>query len=646
MQKIFIKYLCYVMIIALLAILLLSYILQGQEAQHRMVENSEIILDQVALTLDNNDTELSKLTEELGQDYLTRARAFAYIIEVNPEVLKSQEELVKIKGFLKVDELHVTDEKGILISGTVPGYFGLDFKSTEQTAEFLKLLDNPLSYLIQDVMPNGAEKKIFQYVGVPRQDKLGIVQVGVSPKRLLEAKEKNELSYIFSMVSVDSKSNLFAISSKSGKILAHTDKVWIGQHAADIGLFGDYYEQLKNGGFESSNGIRKYYLLSKYNDLVIGRSVTEENLYAGRLGQMTLIMIYLVFTFLIVIIVMNRLLQIKIVNGVHKIMKGLENITEGNLRTVVEVEDNPEFKQLSVGINKMVGSILEATGRVSRIIDMVDVSIGVFEYHDETNWVIANEHLWKLLQIPQKEAQVLYQNKVDFIVKIKQIMANPEPEEDEVYILSKIPEMWIRIHMASDSAGTFGVVNDVTRDMQAKRKIKYERDYDGLTGLCKMEKFRNLVNILLNTGGILESSAMIMLDLDRFKEINDRYGHDWGDVYLKIFAERLMEFNGEKGIAARRSGDEFCVFLYRYGSKEEIRDLFTEFYRSLEENKIVFPDNSKRSLRVSSGIAWVDEEIANMDTLMKTSDMALYDAKKNGRGQWAEYYKADRTADN
>lgn len=645
MQKIFIRYLCYVMIIALLAILLLNYILQGREARNRMVENSEILLDQVALTLENNDTELTKLTADLGEDYLTRARAFAYIISMNPDVLKSQEELVKIKGFLKVDELHVIDENGILTAGTIPKYFGMDFRSSEQTSEFLRLLDEPDSYLIQDVMPNGAEKKIFQYVGVLRLDKAGIVQVGLSPKRLLEAKQKNELSYIFSMVSVDSKSGLFAISPESGEILAHTDKVWIGQDAEDMGLTGDYYEQLENGGFKTVNGVKKYYLLSKYKDLIIGRSVNEENLYSERFGQMVLISTYLLFTFLMVIFVINRLLKKQIVNGVHRIMNGLENITDGNLKIVVEVEDNPEFKQLSRGINKMVRSVLEATGRVSRIIDMVDLSIGVFEYHDETNQVIANEHLWKLLLISPKEAKALYLNKIDFIVRLKKIMTNREPEEDEIYKISEIPETWVKIHMASETTGTFGVVNDVTRDMHVKRRIKYERDYDSLTGLCKMEKFRTLVNILLSTGGNLEFSAMVMLDLDRFKEINDRYGHDWGDVYLKIFAKCLMEFNGERGIAARRSGDEFCVFLYRYGSQDEIRALFNDFYQRIEENKIIFPDNSKRSIRISAGIAWCGGELNNMDTLMKASDIALYDAKKNGRGQWAEYIKTDEAAD-
>ena len=126
-QKIFTRYISYVVAVALLAILALNWGLQGRNARKQMVQNSALKLGQISQTIDNNEVELRNLKESLSEDYLTRAYAFAYIIEQNPSVLDSQQELERIAELLNVDELHVIDENGILFAGSIPLYFGMDF---------------------------------------------------------------------------------------------------------------------------------------------------------------------------------------------------------------------------------------------------------------------------------------------------------------------------------------------------------------------------------------------------------------------------------------------------------------------------------------------------------------------------------------
>ncbi|MFQ7552476.1 MAG: hypothetical protein ACLRMZ_21945 [Blautia marasmi] len=136
MQKIFTRYISYVVAVALLAILALNWGLQGRNARKQMVQNSALKLGQISQTIDNNEVELRNLKESLSEDYLTRAYAFAYIIEQNPSVLDSQQELERIAELLNVDELHVIDENGILFAGSIPLYFGMDFHTTDQTKNF------------------------------------------------------------------------------------------------------------------------------------------------------------------------------------------------------------------------------------------------------------------------------------------------------------------------------------------------------------------------------------------------------------------------------------------------------------------------------------------------------------------------------
>ena len=84
MQKIFIKYLSLVMAMAIISMIIVSYILQNTSAQNRMKENSILKLNQISLTIENNKRSLIELNEMLDNDYITKAKTFAYIIEKNP----------------------------------------------------------------------------------------------------------------------------------------------------------------------------------------------------------------------------------------------------------------------------------------------------------------------------------------------------------------------------------------------------------------------------------------------------------------------------------------------------------------------------------------------------------------------------------
>ena len=119
MQKIFIKYLSLVMAMAIISMIIVSYILQNTSAQNRMKENSILKLNQISLTIENNKRSLIELNEMLDNDYITKAKTFAYIIEKNPNILQSSEELQNIKNLLSVDELHVINKDGILEYSTI-----------------------------------------------------------------------------------------------------------------------------------------------------------------------------------------------------------------------------------------------------------------------------------------------------------------------------------------------------------------------------------------------------------------------------------------------------------------------------------------------------------------------------------------------
>ena len=131
--------------------------------------------------------------------------------------------------------------------------------------------------------------------------------------------------------------------------------------------------------------------------------------------------------------------------------------------------------------------------------------------------------------------------------------------------------------------------------------------------------------------------SCIMLDMDNFKSVNDTYGHDMGDAYLKSFANILLDLPREHCIPARRSGDEFCIFTYGYREKEEILKLLNMLWDTLKQKPGCMTDGEERIIEVSCGFAWTGNEEMDMELLMRQADNALYRAKETGKGRFVEY---------
>lgn len=635
MQKIITRYIAIVVIVSALVISGLSWIMQEQSAKASAEKNAQVKLEQIISTLDNNKKELQNLTESLNEDYLTRAYAFAYIIQTNPSVLDSLSELEKIKNLLRVDELHVINEKGILYAGTIPKYYGMEFSSTKQTSEFLSILDHG-GYLVQDIQPNGAEKKIFQYIGVARQDRKGIVQIGLAPTRILEAQKKNKISYIISRMPMDEGTAVFAIDKEEGTIVAHSDDKLVDKKVDTIGISLKKLLEIDGSKTITLNHNKIFCVTKDYDDMLLGITFTNTALFENRMMVMITALISLLLIGVVMILTMRYLIKRKIVAGIHQIMNDVSQITSGNLDTVATTDNTPEFKQLSSDINKMVRSILDASVKVSKVIDIVDMPIGVFEFNHEQPQVMATDRLRLIMNWDQAKANTLYADKNAFMKELTNVMDLNRTRASNIYMLDTQPEKWIKIYMATDENGTFGVISDVTKEQEEKKKIEYERDHDPLTKLKNIKTFKRLVSHHINKANNTPC-AMVMLDLDNFKLMNDCYGHEWGDCYLKAFADILKSFENEHLIAARRSGDEFCLFLYDYETPDEIRQKIQECHKILTTHTIVYPDQTVHTIHVSIGYAWYCKNLSGYVELMRAADSAMYTSKHQGKGIIVEY---------
>ena len=178
--------------------------------------------------------------------------------------------------------------------------------------------------------------------------------------------------------------------------------------------------------------------------------------------------------------------------------------------------------------------------------------------------------------------------------------------------------------------GAVVLLEDVTERRNAEAKISHLARYDELTGLPNRVNFRDEIERLLRVPHDADQlSALLFVDLDQFKQVNDTLGHPCGDQLLCAVADRLREMLRPEDFVARFGGDEFVVFQQNINSAEDAASLARRIVDHLSERYKI--DNHLVEIGASVGIAMTLPGISG-DTLLKNADMALYRAKADGRG--------------
>jgi diguanylate cyclase (GGDEF)-like protein len=178
--------------------------------------------------------------------------------------------------------------------------------------------------------------------------------------------------------------------------------------------------------------------------------------------------------------------------------------------------------------------------------------------------------------------------------------------------------------------GAVVLLEDITERRNAEAKISHLARYDELTALPNRVNFRDEIERLLAVPHDAEQlSALLFIDLDQFKQVNDTLGHPCGDQLLCAVADRLRNMLRPEDFVARFGGDEFVVFQQNIKSNEEAAGLARRIVDRLSERYQI--DNHLVEIGASVGIAITSPDIS-ADTLLKNADMALYRAKADGRG--------------
>jgi len=191
--------------------------------------------------------------------------------------------------------------------------------------------------------------------------------------------------------------------------------------------------------------------------------------------------------------------------------------------------------------------------------------------------------------------------------------------------------------------GFRGSGSDLTEMRRSQAEVARLARFDSLTGLAnRMQILTTLEQTLAPRAGVTGACALLMLDLDRFKEVNDTMGHPAGDLLLRQVAQRLLRLAGTSGKVGRLGGDEFQIVLPGISERAELTRLGTAIIHTLSQPYAI--EGSQVVIGVSIGIAVAPTDGTSAETLIRNADLALYAAKAEGRGLF-RYYEPAMHAD-
>lgn len=356
MKKTLTKRILYACAAAMVFMMTVLFIVQTSVMQATAKNMAVSRINDVLDELVSNDNETAELTEQINSEYIAKADSFAEMVYLDPSILNNADKLNEIKDMLGVDELHVTDDKGVIYWGTVPDYFGFDFNSSEQTKPFLPILTDSSLKIAQEPQMNGAEGKLFQYISVARKDSTGIVQVGNAPERLQQQLEKNSISNVLDSFTVGSTGFVMAVSKADGLIAAHPDKALIGTSAADAGV-SDKLMNGADGVFCKIGGSSVYCVTGENDNYTLIAAIPKSEVYSGRIILMLIFGVSVIGMLVLVIILINGLIQKVIIKGINDILQKLDVVSEGDLNVEFDVRTCPEYITLSDRLNSMLANI-------------------------------------------------------------------------------------------------------------------------------------------------------------------------------------------------------------------------------------------------------------------------------------------------
>lgn len=274
-----------------------------------------------------------------------------------------------------------------------------------------------------------------------------------------------------------------------------------------------------------------------------------------------------------------------------------------------------ELDRFSSAFTQLGREVLDTSTKFLRIMNMASVELGGYELRSAPDSIYVTDNFFDLLGMPGVDADDLTaQSFCELLQRFERSCPHsPAPDGAMLYHI-RLPsgkERYLRIETTHEDGAQVGLAEDVTANTLEKLRIEHERDYDTLTDLYNRRAFRRICAEFFCSPEKLGHAALLMFDLDNLKQINDTFGHDWGDEYIRLTGECFAKNAPARTVCALKA--------------------------ALEQSVVQLPSGRELRVSVSGGVAWYPESSTNLITLRKYADFAMYQVKHSRKGELLEF---------
>jgi len=443
---------------------------------------------------------------------------------------------------------------------------------------------------------------------------------------------KSDLSFVLSLLSTGDGTDLYALDRKTGEILGTTVQDIGVKNIHELGVTVAKIRKNPSGFHARVGGEYAYCVFSdlEASGIIVGKVCRNEILYRERNLNASILVVTFLAAALAIVWTVWWYIRKLIVLAIYEINTKLARITDGHLDEVINVDTTPEFVDLSGHINEMVASLSSMTDKLSSVLDVIQLQIGVYEY--KKGRVYATRKVPQILGLSEQEAETLFKNIELFELYLKEVRAYTVPGQVDVYQAGKNEVHYIKMESFHYENSTFGVLIDVTQDVLDFKAMEKERDVDLLTGLLNRRALIRQTNRIISDASKAKAAMLIMLDADGLKGINDKYGHEAGDKYLREIASLLKSIRPEKAILSRQGGDEFVMFFYGCEDIDELIHIIRQLELKRETTTMQI-EGETFPVAFSFGYSFYPEEGMDYQTLMAKADARMYKEKSERKGK-------------